>query len=91
MSATNPTEKGALPMASISSPAVPFYAVASGLRGFRSDRLRVRVTRLEDGFAWVRTADLLDAGTPLTLDAGQIAPETPEMVCRHADGLVAFA
>lgn len=55
-------------------PAVPFYAIASGLVGFPFARLRVRVSEVRSGYAWVRTADLLDAGTPLTLDVGQIVP-----------------
>ena len=66
------------------------YAVASGLRGFRSSTLRVRVTDRRDGLVWVRTADLLDAGTPLVLDEAQVASEAPEMVVRHCTGLVTF-
>ena len=37
------------------------YAIATGLRGFRSDSLRVRITRQEPDYVWVITADLLDA------------------------------
>jgi hypothetical protein len=39
---------------------------------------------------WVRTADLIDAGTPLVLDPKQIEPETAEEVygVRHETGLV---
>lgn len=48
------------------------YALASGLVGFSSSTLRVRVTEIRDGYAWVVTADLLSAGVPLTLDASQI-------------------
>lgn len=55
-------------------PPAPFYALASRLVGFPSDRLRVRVSEVRDGCAWIRTADLLDAGTPLVLDVSQIEP-----------------
>lgn len=48
------------------------YALATGLRGFRSDTLRVRVTEARDGLVWVVTADLLDAGTFLVLNASQV-------------------
>lgn len=50
------------------------YALAHGLRGFGSNNttLRVRVERAEGNYVWVRTADLRDAGTPLTLDASQV-------------------
>jgi len=52
------------------------YAIATGLIGFSSDSLRVRIERRDalSGCVWVRTADLLDAGTPLVLDAAQVAP-----------------
>ena len=50
------------------------YALASGLVGFPSSSLRVRVVRTDARYVWVVTADLLDAGTPLTLNAGQVAP-----------------
>lgn len=49
-----------------------YLALASGLRGFRSSSLRVRVLEVRDGCAWVVTADLLDAGTRLVLDPGQL-------------------
>lgn len=48
------------------------YAIASGLRGFRSSTLRVHVLRVEGAYAWVRTADIQDAGTALVLDVSQI-------------------
>jgi hypothetical protein len=67
------------------------HADATNLRGFASSTLRVFVTRIEGDYVWVRTADLLDAGTPLTLDASQVAPEQPVTVERHASGLVVFA
>ena len=67
------------------------YALASGLRGFQSDSLRVRITRQEPGYVWVITADLLDAGTKLVLDPSQVEPEQPATVTAHRDGLVAFA
>ena len=66
------------------------YALASGLVGFRSSTLRVRVTREEGPYVWVVTADLMDAGTPLTLDAAQVVREAPVVVERHRDGLVTF-
>lgn len=81
------------------APFTPFYALASGLRGFGSvergpvTELRVLVTRVEGEYVWVRTADLFDAGTPLVLSPSQITPfsdyEAVEMV-RHQDGLVYF-
>jgi hypothetical protein len=67
------------------------HAIAHNLRGFRSSTLRVFVTRVEGAYVWVRTADLIDAGTPLVLDAAQVEPEQPVTVERHADGLVWFA
>lgn len=48
------------------------YRFANGLVGFPSDELRVRVLEIRDGYAWVVTADLIDAGTPLTLNASQL-------------------
>jgi len=48
----------------------------------------VRVTEMRDGYAWVVTADLLDAGTPLTLNASQIEPLTAESGWVHKTGLV---
>jgi hypothetical protein len=66
------------------------YAVASGLIGFRSSTLRVIVTRREGSYVWVRTADLLDAGTALVLDASQVKNEEPETVLYHREGLVAL-
>lgn len=51
------------------------YALASGMVGFRSSTLRVRVTDRRDGCVWVITADLLDAGTRLVLNPSQVTPE----------------
>ena len=48
------------------------YYFATDLRGFRSTSLRVRVTDRRDGYAWVVTVDLLDAGTPLVLADRQV-------------------
>lgn len=67
------------------------YALATRLVGFRADSLRVRIVRTEGSNVWVRTADLLDSGTPLVLDASQIEPEATGDVLRHHDGLVVFA
>ena len=67
------------------------YAVASGLKGFRSSSLRIRVERDLGDVVIVRTADLLDAGTPLALDRSQVRPETAENITMHREGLVAFA
>jgi hypothetical protein len=65
------------------------YAVAHGLKGFGTDSLRVRVTRIDvaSNNVWVVTADLRDAGTPLTLDGSQIEPETQGETLRHVSGL----
>lgn len=66
-------------------------ALASGLRGFPSSILRVRVERVEGRTAWVRTADLLDAGTPLVLDISQVESEPEDAApSRARGGLVAF-
>lgn len=51
---------------------LPRYAVAYELQGFGYTSLRVNVTRVEGTYAWCRTADLRDAGTPLILDLSQI-------------------
>jgi hypothetical protein len=68
------------------------YAVAHRLIGFRSSSLRVRIVeQLSNGDFNVVTADLLDAGTPLTLSASQVEGEALVTVTRHRDGLVAFA
>jgi hypothetical protein len=66
------------------------YALATGLVGFSSDTLRVRVVRQEGAYVWVRTADLRDAGTPLTLDAAQVTPlaDYADEGVRHRSGLV---
>lgn len=48
------------------------YALAHRLVGFRSTTLRVRVLERRAGYAWVITADLLDAGTRLVLDEAQV-------------------
>jgi hypothetical protein len=73
------------------------HALAHGLRGFASTTLRVMVTRIDEasGNVWVRTADLLDAGTPLVLDIKQVESEeeaawAADEALRHADGLVVF-
>ena len=63
-------------------------ALASGLVGFPSTTLRVRVTRTEGAYVWATTADLLDAGTKLVLDASQVSPETASEAVRHSNGLV---
>lgn len=71
----------------------PLYAIATGLRGFASDSLRVLVVRAEGPNVWVRTADLRDAGTPLVLDASQVTLEEDlpsEGDAVHAAGLVVF-
>ena len=68
----------------------PFYATASKLVGFRSDTLRVKVLRSEGNYRWVVTADLLDAGTQLVLDASQVKSEKSEITLRHKNGLVVF-
>ena len=68
------------------------YGIASNLRGFSRSTLRVCVTELRDGYAWVVTADLADAGTALVLDASQVRLEA-DMVdweVRHCEGLVAI-
>lgn len=43
--------------------------------GFRSSELRCKVLRIDErsGNVWVRTADLLDVGTPLVLDIEKAA------------------
>lgn len=68
------------------------YALASGLRGFSSSSLRVRIVKvLPDETVAVRTADLRDAGTLLCLDPAQLTPEV-EMSAgvQHRDGFVVF-
>lgn len=67
------------------------YAIATRLIGFRSSTLRVRITERRGDYVWVITADLLDAGTKLVLDASQIEVEGESEVVRHRDGLVSFA
>lgn len=71
---------------------LPAYALASGLRGFASDSLRVKVTRAEGPYVWVVTADLQDAGTPLTLNRSQVVfeEEMKSSSLQHKDGLVVF-
>lgn len=66
------------------------YAIASRLIGFANSELRVKITRVELGYVWIVTADLLDAGTPLTLDASQVTPEQAATVESHRAGLVTF-
>jgi len=48
------------------------YFFATGLVGFRSSTLRVRVTERRDGYVWCVTADLLDAGCRLVLRDEQV-------------------
>lgn len=73
------------------------YRLAVRLRGFRSTTLRVRIVeRHHDGMGrpiqiTVCTADLLDAGTFLTLDPAQLEPEAAETVVSHRSGLVVLA
>lgn len=67
------------------------YAIASRLVGFATDSLRVRVTRREAGCVWCVTADISNAGTPLVLDASQVADEQATSDPIHRDGLVVFA
>lgn len=77
-------------MATTSS--TPKYGVARNLIGFRSTTLRVRIEREEFGMVWVRTADLLDAGTTLVLDAKQVEPETDyREEVQYKGGFVTFA
>ena len=66
------------------------FALASGLIGFRSSTLRVRVTERRNGLVWCRTADLQDAGTPLVLRDDQVRDEPSEFfnVLVHAAGFV---
>ena len=64
------------------------YGIARGLVGFSSSSLRVRIERTEGSYAWVRTADIADAGTPLVLDASQIEAEGDGGAACHKSGLV---
>ncbi len=48
------------------------YFFATDLVGFRSSTLRVKVRERRDGYVWVWTADLLDAGTALVLKDRQV-------------------
>jgi hypothetical protein len=68
------------------------YGIAHNLRGFEYPSLRVRVERIDGDNIWVRTADLSDAGTPLTLDISQVEMFTSHdaPIWRHKDGLVEF-
>lgn len=67
------------------------YAIASGLIGFQASELRVRVTEIRGDYAWVITADILDAGTRLILNPGQLREiEDPAPSLRHCNGLVAI-
>jgi len=59
------------------------HALATGLIGFRSSTLRVRVIEIRDGYAWVITASLLDVGTKLVLDASQIIPEPTDVAVTY--------
>lgn len=67
------------------------YTTASGLIGFQSTILRVRITRTQGRNVWVTTADLLDSGTQLVIDASQVTPEADAGAESHAAGLVIFA
>ena len=67
------------------------YAIASNLRGFRASSLRVRILRVSGDYVWVRTADLLDVGTNLVLDASQVEEESSSFNLRHNGGLVEFS
>ena len=73
------------------------HAFAHNLIGFPCTTLRVMVTRVDEvnGFVWVRTADLLDAGTPLVLNIRQVESEEEAAwaaeTTRHCNGLVTFA
>ena len=66
------------------------YALATGLKGFGPHTtLRVRVLETRDGVAFVVTADLLDVGTRLALNPGQLQPESEAPAgVRHSSGLV---
>ena len=81
----------------MSSLTVGSYALAHNLIGFYGfDRqpvrtLRVKVTEVRGPYVWIVTADLVDAGTPLTLDASQVQPFEAETATYHREGLVAFA
>ena len=68
------------------------YYLASGLKGFPSSTLRVKLVEMKPGLAIVRTASLLDAGTLLCLDPSQLEPETDEreVGVRHKDGFIIF-
>ena len=67
------------------------YGIANGLVGFSNDRLRVRIERTDGRYVWCRTADLADAGTPLTLDASQVEPLNEEgHTTSHRSGFVIF-
>ncbi len=89
------TANGSQPTMAASTKEGDMYAIASGLRGFRSTSLRVRITRRDSGMVWVRTADLLDAGTALVLNASQVSEKATSYdqqttLVRHARGLVAL-
>ncbi|SVD85458.1 uncharacterized protein METZ01_LOCUS438312 [marine metagenome] len=70
------------------------YHLAHGLVGFEVDTLRVKVERvISDDDVLVRTASLLDSGTPLLLTPERLTP-LPDYVSvgvRHKDGLVSFS
>lgn len=68
------------------------YGIANNLVGFVHSSLRVRIERRDGDNVWVRTADLLDSGTPLVLSAHQVVSEAPaQEAVRHKSGLVTFA
>ena len=71
------------------------YGLASGLVGFPTSELRVKVTEAaRSGHIWVMTADLADAGTPLVLREEQVQPLEDYVSAdawQHKSGLVIFA
>lgn len=67
------------------------YAIAHNVKGFKSTSIRVKVTRVDGNYAFVVTADLLDAGTKLVLDINQIEYEKPAEVQQYITGLVLFS
>jgi len=66
------------------------YGLVRNLRGFENSTVRVKVIRRIGDSLIVRTADLLDSGTALIVDADQFTIEEPAMVLRYREGLIAF-
>lgn len=65
------------------------YALANNLVGFASSTLRVRIEQvLSPRDILVRTADLLNAGTLLNLNASQLQAIDNEHSVRHTTGLI---